>query len=189
MSTQDGQDGERLAPGRLRLVQDFVNTADIGESTDEIGDPDRLASWMRGHGLLGAGDTVPAGAHERAISVREALRALLLANAGGPVYPIAVSILNQAAARTPLRVRFLPSGAARLEPGGTGAEAALGRILAAAQEAMALGTWGRLKACREDACRWAFYDHSKNRSRAWCSMAVCGNRAKARAYRGRRSGS
>jgi predicted RNA-binding Zn ribbon-like protein len=32
----------------------------------------------------------------------------------------------------------------------------------------------------------AFYDRSKNSSRTWCSMSSCGNRAKTRAYRGRR---
>lgn len=46
-------------------------------------------------------------------------------------------------------------------------------------------TWPRLKACREDTCRWAFYDHSKNRSGHWCSMEVCGARHKARQYRAR----
>jgi predicted RNA-binding Zn ribbon-like protein len=50
---------------------------------------------------------------------------------------------------------------------------------------MADDTWNRLKACRLDNCQWAFYDTSKNRSRTWCSMKVCGNRAKARAYRER----
>jgi hypothetical protein len=35
--------------------------------------------------------------------------------------------------------------------------------------------------------RWAFYDHARNRSRTWCSMDACGNRAKARAYRARRA--
>ncbi len=50
---------------------------------------------------------------------------------------------------------------------------------------MAEGNWPRLKVCREDTCAWAFYDRSKNRSGAWCSMAVCGNRTKARAYRAR----
>ena len=48
--------------------------------------------------------------------------------------------------------------------------------------------WKRLKACRLHTCEWAFYDHTKNRSGAWCNMAVCGNRAKARAYRERRAG-
>jgi predicted RNA-binding Zn ribbon-like protein len=49
------------------------------------------------------------------------------------------------------------------------------------------GVWERLKVCGADDCRWAFYDTSRNRSRTWCSMADCGNRAKVRAYRARRS--
>ena len=48
------------------------------------------------------------------------------------------------------------------------------------------GTWPRLKACRREICHWLFYDHSRNRSGIWCSMAVCGNRTKTRAYRERR---
>jgi predicted RNA-binding Zn ribbon-like protein len=47
------------------------------------------------------------------------------------------------------------------------------------------GTWPKLKACRSDTCRWAFVDHARNRSRQWCSMSLCGNRAKARAFRAR----
>ena len=53
-------------------------------------------------------------------------------------------------------------------------------------EAMADGTWSRLKACSADSCQWVFYDTSKNRSGHWCSMRVCGNRAKARQFRARR---
>jgi len=47
--------------------------------------------------------------------------------------------------------------------------------------------WARLKVCRAEDCRWAFYDASRNHSRTWCSMSDCGNRAKARAYRARQS--
>ena len=43
----------------------------------------------------------------------------------------------------------------------------------------------RLSACRDENCRVAFYDKSRNRSRAWCSMEVCGNREKARSFRQR----
>jgi predicted RNA-binding Zn ribbon-like protein len=43
------------------------------------------------------------------------------------------------------------------------------------------------KPCRNHPCRWLFYDHSTNRSGTWCTMAVCGNRLKARADRRRRS--
>jgi predicted RNA-binding Zn ribbon-like protein len=47
------------------------------------------------------------------------------------------------------------------------------------------GTWSRMKACRNDTCHWAFYDASRNRSGKWCSMAICGNRAKVANYRER----
>jgi hypothetical protein len=65
------------------------------------------------------------------------------------------------------------------------ADTVLASLLGAVAEAVASGTWDRLKICRNPECRWAYYDHSRNRSRAWCSMAVCGNRAKARAFRTR----
>jgi predicted RNA-binding Zn ribbon-like protein len=44
------------------------------------------------------------------------------------------------------------------------------------------GTWRRLKVCPGDHCGWAFYDHSRNQTGRWCSMSVCGGRAKARAH-------
>ena len=59
------------------------------------------------------------------------------------------------------------------------------RAICQPKRAMADGTWPRLKACAAHNCEWAFYDTSKNRSRTWCNMAVCGNREKARAYRQR----
>jgi predicted RNA-binding Zn ribbon-like protein len=64
-----------------------------------------------------------------------------------------------------------------------GAEDALDEVVAIALTAMLDGTFGRLKACRN--CHWAFYDYSPNRSAAWCSMQLCGNRAKTRSYRRR----
>ena len=51
--------------------------------------------------------------------------------------------------------------------------------------AVATALLERMKACRADDCRWAFLDTSKNRSRAWCSMESCGNRAKVHTYRQR----
>ena len=105
---------------------------------------------------------------------REALRALLADKQD----PDAIAALNAAAAQ--LTVRFDPDGTARLH--GDDLVASLLAIIARAQ---ADGTWERMKACRADDCRWAFYDRSRNRSRAWCSMRECGNRAKARSYRAR----
>jgi predicted RNA-binding Zn ribbon-like protein len=51
---------------------------------------------------------------------------------------------------------------------------------------MADGSWSRVKACQNDTCRWLFVDGSRNRSRTWCTMAICGSRMKSRAYRARR---
>ena len=73
-----------------------------------------------------------------------------------------------------------------LEPLVTGVRGGLARIAAAVVEAHAAGSWPRLKVCVEAGCQWAFIDSSKNRSRSWCSMRVCGNRTKTRAYRARR---
>ena len=44
----------------------------------------------------------------------------------------------------------------------------------------------RLRICAADDCGWIFLDETRNRSRKWCDMATCGNRAKAARYRGRR---
>ena len=62
---------------------------------------------------------------------------------------------------------------------------ALDEVVAVAFGAMLDGTWGRLKACRN--CHWSFYDYSPNRSATWCSMQLCGNRTKTRAYRRRKA--
>jgi len=84
-------------------------------------------------------------------------------------------------------VRFdLDKGKPALAVRGSGPGAVLAPIVAIVYEAMVNGTWERLKACPADDCHWAFYDRSKNRSGTWCNMAVCGNRAKVRAYRERR---
>jgi predicted RNA-binding Zn ribbon-like protein len=65
-------------------------------------------------------------------------------------------------------------------------DAFIGRVLGEVSTATVAGTWARLKVCRNDACRWAYYDLSRNHAGVWCSMAVCGNRSKGRAFRGRR---
>lgn len=186
VTTDETQPGQRApAPGRLRLVQAFLNTHDIEAGADELGAPDRLAHWLAGHGLLSPDDPVTAGDLARAVEVREALRALALSNNGEPLDAGASRALERAAAAARLALRF-DAGRASLQPEAPGVDGALGRLLAIVLEAMAEGTWPRLKACREDVCQWAFYDRSRNRSGTWCTMEICGNRAKARRYRRRR---
>jgi predicted RNA-binding Zn ribbon-like protein len=178
--------GTKPAPGELLLVQLFVNTLEMDEDRDEIRGPEELRGWLVEHGLMDARDDLKEADVERAHEVREALRALLLANNGDALDPGAVAALNRAAARAGVLVRFHEGGGAGLEPDASGVDGALGRLLSIVHTAQAEGTWSRLKACREDSCQWAFYDRSKNRSGAWCTMEVCGNRDKARAYRERR---
>ena len=76
----------------------------------------------------------------------------------------------------------------RLEPAQRRATPAVGAILATVYDAMRDESFSRLKVCRNEGCRWAFYDTSRNRSGAWCSMAICGNRQKGRVYRRRHAG-
>jgi predicted RNA-binding Zn ribbon-like protein len=172
------------APGELELVRLFVNTLEIETGEDELSDPAALQAWLKGHRLVESGSAASADL-DAARGLREALRSLLVETAGAGAREEAAETLSAAADRARLALRFDPYGGVRLEPGAAGLTGALGRLVAIAAEAMADGTWTRLKACRAEACRWAFYDHARNRSRQWCSMAVCGNRTKARSYRRR----
>ncbi len=172
------------APGELETVRVFVNTLEVESGTDELSSPAALQTWLEAHGLGRTGAATSADLHD-ARRLREAIRALLLENNGTSVRKEAAVTLGQAAKRARLALRFDPAGTARLEPAAGGVSGALGRLTTIVAAAMADGTWRRLKACRADGCGWAFYDRARNRSRHWCSMAVCGNRTKARSYRRR----
>ncbi len=178
---------QEQAPGELEVIRGFVNTMDIEHGADALANPGDLAAWLEAHGLAEPGLKVSRGELERAVALREALRGVLLAhNTRSEVPESATEVLDATACRARLQLRFDLTGRSRLEAGRGGADGALGRLLAIVHAAAADGTWQRLKACRDHDCEWAFYDHTKNRSGAWCNMAVCGNRAKARAYRERR---
>ncbi len=123
-----------------------------------------------------------------AVALREALRAHLFAHHGDPLDPAAAQVLDDAACRARLTLRFTGDGETAYEPAASGVDGALGRLLAIVKAAIDDGTWQRLKACPADTCQWAFYDASRNRSAVWCDMRVCGNRAKVRGYRERHAG-
>jgi predicted RNA-binding Zn ribbon-like protein len=173
-------DVPKAAPEPLRLVQQFVNSVDHEHAQEWIGTPAELRTWLHEHDL--PADGLTSRDVERAHEVREALRRLLVANNERTVDYEALDLVNRAIDRSRLRPELTPAGA-RLVPAARGVDAALGRILAVALDSMREGTWARLKACRQ--CRWSFYDYSRNRSATWCSMSICGNRLKTRAYRRR----
>jgi predicted RNA-binding Zn ribbon-like protein len=175
----------QAAPGELEHVRGFVNTVDVDGGTETLSEADALRDWLAAHDLLSPDEELSDADLRQAIAVREALRKALLAHNGEPLDPEAVEVLNSAAKSAELVVRFGEEGTGSLAPIRPGLDGALGRLLAIAFGAMADGSWSRLKACPAHDCEWAFYDSSKNRSRTWCSMAVCGNREKARAFRAR----
>ncbi|MDQ4041288.1 MAG: CGNR zinc finger domain-containing protein [Actinomycetota bacterium] len=177
---------QQQAPGDLELVRGFVNTVDVEDGRDALADPQGLAAWLREHELLEPRAEVGKSDLRRAVAVREALRAQLLANNGGEPDPDAVATLHEAAGRAGIALRFSERGS-ELEPSAGGVDGALGRLLTIVHRAEQDGTWRRLKACPWHTCHWAFYDNTKNRSGVWCTMEVCGNRAKAKAYRERRA--
>jgi predicted RNA-binding Zn ribbon-like protein len=169
------------APGRLALVERFVNTVDHEHGREMLSSPERLRDVLE----LGRGVRIDPADLRRALDVREALRRLALANNGGAADPRAAAVLEEAAERGQLVIRF-DAGEARLEPASRSVDGALADLVGIVHTAMADGTWSRLKACRRDVCHWLFYDRSRNRSAVWCQMAVCGNRVKTKAYRERR---
>ena len=190
------QPGGRVpAPGELALVQAFINShydLELEHGADLLATPARLAAWMRRRELLGRSeaDSLGVGDLRRAVAVREALRAIAMANGGAdPRMPRdAVAALDRAARGVAIGLRFTPDGPRFTAGSAAGLDRAIGAVLAITARAMVDGDWSRLKVCRGDHCGWAFYDHSRNQSGRWCSMAVCGGRAKARAHYRRRKG-
>ena len=178
--------GKKPAPGELVIIQGFVNTLDVETGVDEIATEKQLKAWLSRCGLLRSGEEVSSKDLQTALSLRKALRFLLSANNGEAVRPSSLKQLNHLLSQFPLTVSCGTDGTPSLIPSGQGMAGAFGLILSQVVLAVNEGTWPRLKACSEPNCQWAFYDGSKNHSGRWCSMSVCGSRAKTRAYRRRR---
>ena len=182
--------GRPPAPGSLALVQAYINSFFDLESewgADLFATPDGLANWFADRELLPAGTTLRARDRTRAIAVREGLRGLAAGNndASPDVAAASLADVNRAAAGARVEV-LLEADRPRFAATGTGLDRALGVVLAITGTAMLDGTWQRLKTCPGHHCGWAFYDHSRNQTGRWCSMAVCGGREKARAHYRRR---
>jgi predicted RNA-binding Zn ribbon-like protein len=173
------------APAALQPILDLVNTTDLESGIEELREPGALRAWLVERRLLDPATEVSAADLAFTIELREALRAMLRVNDGHPMDAGAVETVNRVTGALPLRLRFSTDGEPALGPSAGGVRGALAGLLSAVALAEAQGTWSRLKVCSADTCQWAFYDKSKNRSGRWCSMRVCGNRTKTRAYRAR----
>ncbi len=150
-----------LVSVNVDLLVDFLNTDDSG--VEVLTDDAAGCRWFREHGLPTKGLDV-----REARRVRDALRCAV--EGEQPISDIGCVPLTACVTEDGLDlVSHHP----------------LGAIVATAVRLVFEGRWDRLKLCDADTCRYAFYDGSKNRSGKWCSMAICGNRAKTKAFRER----
>jgi predicted RNA-binding Zn ribbon-like protein len=155
-------------------VEALVNTVDLESGADTL-------DTVEGRAAFGVAERDVADVRE----LRESLRAVCLAHAGHAPHR-EVTPLGELLARAPLYVAVdEQDGSAALAPADAGP--LLSRVAAAVAEALTAGTWLRLKACELPECHWAYYDRSPAGRGRWCSMAVCGARAKMRRYRAKES--
>jgi predicted RNA-binding Zn ribbon-like protein len=178
--------GRPKAPGRLELLQRFVNSYnhDFPREWDRIGTARKANAWLGQKRLVAPGDRISDADAARLRELREAIRALVIANHGGQPDAAAADVVRRLSGAARLTVAVDDTGRTALEPGAGGADGAVATLLGILHEAQLTGHWSRLKGCRQ--CGYAFFDRSKNRSAAWCAMSICGNRTKNRAYYRRR---
>jgi predicted RNA-binding Zn ribbon-like protein len=179
--------GRPKAPGRLGLLQRFINSYnhDFPSEWDRLGTPEKARAWLRHTRLVGPDVRVSAPDAARLRELREAIRALTIANHAGLPAAASAATVGRVARRARLRVAIDDGGRTALEADRPGVDGAVATLLGIVHEAQLTGQWRRFKGCRR--CGYAFFDRSKNRSAAWCAMSICGNRTKNRAYRRRRS--
>lgn len=158
------QDAER----DVELVLAFLNTCDAEADTDVLDSADQWREWSAGRGLGEAGE------RGKARRIRDSMRGAVSYDPSAPAPHAETDAITW-----PVPV-VLRDGVPVL-----GGHDALSRVLAASVHLVHTGHWHRIKICPADDCLWAFYDRSRNKSRTWCSMRVCGNREKARSWRER----
>jgi len=181
-----GDDESKPAPGRLRLVQALVNTVELPDGSDRLAGRSDARPWLVDNQLLARHAELAEADLDLVRGVREALRALLVHNAGGP--PPADSVLaplREIASAGTARACLGDDGEVQLTATGDSMRDRLVDLFVIVRDAQRDGHWRLLKACANDECQWAFYDKSRNHGGTWCEMSTCGNKLKNRAFRAR----
>ncbi len=177
------------APGSLRWIEELINSRSLVYGAEDLTGPDELGRWLTERELLASDAKARPADLRRALILREGLRAVIARRLGGPDAvddPAPLAALDRLSGELPLTVALDPVTGPQLCPRATNpVEASLARLLGIVAEAAVDGSWQRLKVCHNPDCHWAYFDHSRNKSRTWCSMETCGNQAKARAFRRR----
>lgn len=188
------------------LCLDFANTGSSrrhGPFRERLKDYEDLLVWARRVGLVEEREAAtlqreaarrPADAERvlaRARTLREAIYRVFSARAEvAEPLPDDVDELNGALAEAGRFRRIVPAGNGWVWTWDRGEEPLAWPLWPVAQSAAELLTEAepeRIKECGSDNCNWLFYDVSKNRSRRWCEMKDCGNRAKQKRHRSRTS--
>jgi len=173
------------APDPVRLIQRFLNTLDIDRGSDDLDSRGGLEAWLNEVGLVAKVPASPEDGLARATELREAIRDLLARRNHGTVTPRVADRFGRATVSLGFRTVASTAGDFQLLPTSTGLGKALGAIVAVLIRSDADGSLARLKVCANDQCQWVYWDASRNRSGRWCTMALCGNRLKGRAFRQR----
>ena len=139
-----------------------------GVPTDEFADSDRARAWLASAGGLGTEAEL-----QQVLEVRQALQAVVRGEQPPDVMAPAIQGVTYVSAMEDGQITWTLS----VSPD---RELAVRAVLA--WDALARHSPGRLRACANDECRLFLIDHSKANAGRWCSMAVCGNRMKARRH-------
>jgi predicted RNA-binding Zn ribbon-like protein len=167
----------RNAPGDLEQIRRFLNTVNFESGADLLATAVGVSEWLGNEWQVKLG-------RQRSLQVaelrqlREVIRGLVADNNCKQ----SLDDLQNMAYRYPVVVCFDTN---TLNGSGRGVATAIGTMLALVFQARIDGSWARLTTCRNEACGWIVFDHSKNRSASWCSDSGCGGRARAKAYRAR----
>ena len=165
-----------------------MNTWNAETGRDLLGTAAEAATWLAAARLLPSGSAVTGPQQAALLELREATRQVLSGHTHRRDDPAAASRLTMALAPCRLTLAVDPAGGVRLVSADHDPfSRVIGGIAAAIAEAATAGTWARLKCCPGRRCGWAFYDRSASSRSRWCSMQICGARAKMRAYRDRQA--
>ncbi len=184
-----------------RLCLDFCNTTHNrrGAREERLGGYQDLVGWASRAGILNAEETArqsrlaarnpteAVAVWERSIRLREALHHLFAAIADGRrVRPSWVSVLNLELAAAMARSQVLATETGGFTwlwaPGARALDAMLWPVARSAADLLTEGRLDAVRRCEGRGCGWLFLDTSRNRTRRWCDMKICGNRAKARRH-------
>lgn len=179
-----------MAPGGMALVQDFLNTAAIGGTSDLLADPETAHQWVndavQAWSVTRGEDLHPPALNAVDLTTLQILRSQLGSLLSGEAEGSGDLGVDVGVGIVSTSFGLSETGAVRLEPAGDGWQWLASALWGEALLSQATDTWRRLKQCRNPDCRSAFYDRSKNNSGVWHNVKACGNAANLRASRARR---